>query len=181
MNLRGSKTTVLKGLSRFLSKENVSRLVEAFKMPSKNQCIGFSTSSATEHRKQYFEKRTSSFRYFKSSFLNLESGESCAVEAVRCRRRQGMVSSCVINNVTPGFWPKVTKKLKISSLAATAPCNMICSLIDLANALCRPPVGSCSGKQSLWVLSFLVETHRDEKQTMKYGRRISKQGSPFLL
>lgn len=102
MNLRGSKTTVLKGLSRSLSKENVSRLAEAFKIPSKNQCIGVSTSSATEHRKQYFEKRTSSFRYFKSSFLNLESGESCATKAVR-RRRQGMVSSCVINNVTPGF------------------------------------------------------------------------------
>lgn len=52
MNLSGSKTTVLKGLSRFLSKENVSRLVEAFKIPSENQCIGVSTSSAAEHRKQ---------------------------------------------------------------------------------------------------------------------------------
>lgn len=41
-------------------------------------------------------------------------------ETVCYRRRQGMASSGGINNLTPGFCPRVTKKLKISSLAATA-------------------------------------------------------------
>lgn len=41
-------------------------------------------------------------------------------ETVRYRRRQEMARSRGINNLTPGFCPKVTRKLKISSLAATA-------------------------------------------------------------
>lgn len=122
MNLRGSKTTVLKGLSRFLSKENVCPdLLKLLKCLLKNQRIRISTGSATEHRKQCFEKSTLLFKYSKSVFLNIWSCESCTAEAVRHRRRQGMANSRGINNETPGSCPKVTKKLKISSLAATAP------------------------------------------------------------
>lgn len=60
----------------------MSRLVEAFKMPFKNQFGGVSTSFATEHREQYFAKSTFLFKYSKSVFLNIWSSESCSAETL---------------------------------------------------------------------------------------------------
>lgn len=55
---------------------------------------------------------------------------------------------------------------------------MISFLIYLSTALCRPPVGSHSRKQSLWVVSFFVETGREMRNVWKMANG-SRQGEPL--